>query len=566
MVVIHSVQYKNFLATGNTMTRYALDEHPTTLIVGANGSGKSTLLDAICFALYGRGFRNVNRVNFVNSINEKQLVVEIEFSTQNNRYLVRRGIKPTVFTIECNGEPIPEMPSVNEMQEYLEQYILKCNFKAFTQVVILGAASYVPFMRLTPAARREIIEDVLDIEVFSTMAALVKGRLTDTKAELAKAQNQLAVIKSRHALAAEYQEKWAEDREVERVVLQKRDAVALAKIDTLTESAMVIKKTITGIEAEIAKNNMHQKNADQISATRTRVQTKLEAMVQRREFLQTAKECPTCQQPLNDDHRARELEAVELKITRFTVHLTELDRMLREVQQKIEYWRELTRTLATESTAHSKTVMEIRILDSERKHLAVEIQATYNPPPEPPTELGDLDAITETVAALSYQKQVQEQCATLLKDAGIRTRIIQQYLPTINGAINHYLHALNFPVQFTLNDKFEETIKSRHRDEFTYENFSEGEKRRIDLALVLTWREVAKLKNSAATNIIIFDEIFDSSLDASGTDDFLTLVQSMGAETNAVVISHKTEMLMDKFSHVIVVEKTKGFSTHASRV
>lgn len=560
MLKFKTLRYKNFLATGNAWNTYVFDKHPHTLIVGSNGAGKTTVLDAICFGLYGKPFRNINKPQLCNSVNEKELVVEVEFETQNNTYLVRRGMKPTIFEIFCNGIKIPEFPSAAEMADYLEKYILKCSYKSFTAVVILGASSYVPFMRLTPQARRDIIENLLDVEVFSMMHALLKGRLSETKDNLQQAQSQLAVVESQHALAKTYTEQWTQQQQ------RKRETID-ASLLTVTQNRQQLEEQKTQIATDLSRWSAVadklvalQEKHTKASKLVTKFATQCQHLQQSKTFFHDHDQCPTCTQILSEEFK--------------TTQVTTVDAQLQELTTKWKETREIVARLTTKIDRAKAALKEVRRLENERhqidermksyqretNRLTEEREQTFAPPPPPPTALGSIEDARAVVDTQNYQKHVLEQGHVLLKDNGIRTKIIQHYLPVINKWVNHYLSALDFPIQFTLDDQFNETIKSRYRDVFSYENFSEGEKKRIDLALVLAWRAVARMKNSVYCNIIIFDEVFDSSLDISGTEDFLRLLHTLDKDTNVFVISHKTDAMIDKFSHVVSVTKERGFS------
>lgn len=560
MLRFKTIKYKNFLSTGNAWNSYELDKHPHTLIVGQNGAGKTTVLDAICFALYGKPFRGINKPNIVNSVNEKDLLVEIEFETQNNTYLVRRGIKPNIFQITCNGTPIPEFPSITEMSDYLEKYILKCNYKSFTSVVILGASSYVPFMRLTPQARRDILEDVLDIEVFSMMHALLKGRLTETKDLLQQAQGHLAVIESQHALAKTYAEQWEQQQQHKRETIDASLSTATRNTQILSEQKTQLTTDLTQWSAAADKLAELQEKHTKASKLVTKFATQRQHLQQSKEFFHDHDQCPMCTQIISDEFK--------------TTQMTTVDGQLNELTEKWEETRGIVSRLAAKIEQAKSAQKEVRRLENERHQLDERVRSyqreiarlteerehTFAAPPPPPADLGNIEDARAAVDAQNYQKHVLEQGHTLLKDNGIRTKIIQHYLPVINKWVNYYLGAMDFPIQFTLDDQFNETIKSRHRDVFSYENFSEGEKKRIDLALVLTWRAIARMKNSVYTNLLLFDEVFDSSLDVSGTEDFLRLLHTLDKDTNVFVISHKTDAMIDKFSHVLSVSKERGFS------
>jgi len=560
MLTFTSIRYKNFLSTGNAWNHYVLNTHPHTLIVGTNGAGKTTMLDALCFALYGKPFRNINKPSIVNSINEKNLVVELELLTQNNKYLIRRGIKPAVFDIICNGAAIPTFASIVEMQEYLENYILKCNYKAFTQVVILGASSYVPFMRLTPQARRDILEDVLDIEVFSVMQALAKERVSQTKEELQKAQHAVQLIESQLVLVKDYETRWAQQQEQKRVLLTAELQKNATAGQLLREERDAPVERESELREMVSKMPEWQDKHTKATKLVARFATELQHLTHNHEFFSNHDKCPVCTQPIDTAFKSEKITDTSALLDKTRADYQEAQKIAASLTKRLERARAAQQELQRVEVLRRQLDERLKSLDTEKLRLETEHTSTFDPAPPPPTAVGDLDAAQDAANVIAYRKQVYEQTNMLLKDTGIRTRIIQQYLPIINRHVNLYLQAMNFPIQFVLNEQFEETIKSRHRDEFAYENFSEGEKRRIDLALILTWRAIARLKNSVYTNLLIFDEVFDSSLDASGTEDFLALLHTLGNDTNTFVISHKTDQMIDKFSSVVTVTKERGFS------
>lgn len=559
MLTFHRLGYKNILSTGNAWTQYELDTHPHTLIVGTNGVGKSTMIDALCFGLYGKPLRNINKPTLVNTTNERELLVEVEFSTQANRYLVRRGIKPSVFEIFCNGVAVRSLPSTAEMQEYLEKYVLRCNMKAFTQVVILGSSSYVPFMRLTPAARREILEDVLDIEVFSTMFTLAKARLTETKDAVVQAQQQVAMIRRQMDVEAAYRQQW-EERGRETIA---RIDGELADLDERIATAMTQKAELDAQVAPLREGRQslikYQGQQMKASTLVTRTETERQQAERTRDAYAAQDTCPTCQQPINPKTKAAKLQTMEDHCVRLAAKETEARGLYEEIAAKLQAARgadEEYQKADRQRLLCDTTLQELR---RNRQRLVSERDAASTPMVPPPSvELPSLEDAEAEVQNWAEQKYIAEQCHALLKDNGIRTKIVQHYLPVINHWVNHYLTLLEFSIQFTLDDQFNETIRSRYRDVFSYENFSEGEKKRIDLALLLTWRAIAQMKNSVHTNLLIFDEILDSSLDFAGMDNFIQIIEQMQT-TNTFVISHK-ESMQDRFSRTLHVTRVKGFS------
>ena len=559
MIRFKKIAYRNLLASGHAWTTVTLDSHPHTLIVGTNGCGKTTLLDALCFGLYGKPFRAIPKGSIVNSVNQKDLLIEIEFETQNHTYVVRRGLKPSIFTITCDGTTIPELPSVTDYQEHLEKYILQCNYKSFTSVVILGAASYVPFMKLTPAARREIIEQILDIDVFSTMHSLLKDRLSSAKDDVSEAQKSLAVIESQHALMQTYADRWTTEQETKREALALELKGAQMQVEDLRARRDTLLEDITGVTPHAEKVADLQKKLTKATGIVSKLIAQLQHATHRRRFFTDHAQCPMCEQGIDESFKGDHVSSLEEQIEKLTTDRAEAEALVERLQRKVDAAEQATQTLRQYQTQRTQLDSKIVSIEKDMRRLTDAHAETFAPPPPPPTTIGDKDAAIATLAQAQYAKHVLEQGGSLLKDNGIRTKIVKHYLPTINKYVNHYLQALNFPIQFVLDDQFNETIKSRHRDVFSYENFSEGEKRRVDLALLLTWRAIARMKNSVSSNILIFDEIFDSSLDTAGTDDLLTVLETLGAHTNVFIISHR-EAMMDKFSRTLSVTKEKGFS------
>lgn len=560
MLKFKYVAWRNFLSTGNVFNRIDLDAATHTLIIGNNGAGKSTLLDALCFALYGKGFRNVTKPSFINSVNMKDCLVEVEFTTAEHTYLIRRGMKPSVFEIVCDGELIPELPSAAEQQEYLEGYILKCTYKAFTQVVILGAASYVPFMRLTPAARREILEDLLDIEIFAIMQSLLKDKASAHKDVLAGLQSQIAVAASQHELVEQYTTQWKARQEQRRADIDEelvQHETAIRELEPTQITYLTQRDQCDALLAQSPEIERKWKKADRAWVS---LRERVVAAQKDLTFFETNSTCARCTQPIDPTLAARQVETLRAAVASVTTELADVERIRTKLDTKLHKLMEVQSGRAN-IQLQLDTIDRQRLVHQSRiDQLQAERETTFAEPPPAPTDIADMSRLQSDLDAANYTRYIMEQAAVLLKDKGIRTRVIQQYLPIINQLVNEYLTALNFSVQFTLDDQFKETIKSRYRDTFSYESFSEGEKRRIDLALLLTWRAVACIKNSVYTNLLIFDEVFDSSLDSTGCDDFLRILQQMDPDTNVFVISHRTSEMLDKFARVLSVTKVQGFS------
>jgi len=482
MIHFKKVRWRNFLSTGNAFTEIQLDVRPTTLIVGENGSGKSTLLDAICFALFSKPYRNINKPQLVNTINGKNCVVEIEFFIGSKNYKIIRGIKPAIFEIWVDNVLLNQDAASRDYQKYLEENILKLNYKSFTQIVILGSASFTPFMQLPAAARREVIEDILDIKIFTSMNLVLKDKMSELKTKMTEVENKIALAKNKAEIQQDYIKTLEEDRDAR----------------------------IADIENKIqeATHEIHHK----------------------RDLLSIE------EQKINLQARLQEIADINKEIGKLTEEINQTKSEMASTERFIQ-------RLELEKADVSQKVGNIEVEKAKLKDLAKDTLGVVKERSEL-NELGDYYDIA----------------GILLKDSGIKTKIIRQYLPAINKLVNKFLTSMDFFVQFTLDEKFDEVIKSRYRDDFSYESFSEGEKQRIDLALLFTWRTIAKLKNSASTNLLILDEVFDSSLDNSATDYVMTLLNTLGDGTNVWVISHKGDQLFDKFAHVVKFTKRQNFS------
>ena len=563
MITFKKVRWKNFLSTGNTFIEIDLDRNSTTLIIGENGAGKSTVLDALCFGLFGKPFRGINKPQLLNSINMSECVVEIEFVIGTKKIKVVRGIRPNVFEIYINKKLYNQDANQRDYQKYLEQQILKLNYRSFTQVVILGSSTFVPFMQLKARHRRDVVEDILDIQIFSLMNMLLKQRLKGIS------ENQRDV-------------NYNHDLTDEKIILQKKyiDDVKTNKDKLIEEKNIVMSGNEEVVFKKKADIDFHTKNNEElllaikdstkvnkdfaklkdIKSTLTEKKNNRGRMVK---FFKDNNDCPACEQPLRN--ASKMVKSKQKEVDKFTNALVELEQALKVSTLRQGEIGKITDRIRENEVYIAKENSSVTELQKFNATLLAEInQLETGDVGE--TDLNELDKLKKHLTALKKQatklredQTYAEAARSLLQDTGIKTKIIKQYLPIMNKLINTYLTSMEFYVNFTLNENFEETIKSRYRDEFTYDSFSEGEKMRIDLALLFTWRAIAKMKNSANTNLLMLDEIFDSSLDGAGTDEFLKILNTLGDE-NVFVISHKQDMLVDKFKSTIKFEKIKNFS------
>ena len=567
MIIFKTLKWKNLLSTGNYFTEIKLNSNTNTLIVGTNGSGKSTMLDALCFALFGKPFRNVNKPNLLNSINGKDCVIEIEFDTNNKSYKVVRGIKPNVFEIYQNGELLNQDAAARDYQEILEKTILKLNYKSFTQIVILGSASFVPFMQLSASDRRAIIEDLLDIQIFSTMNGILREKLSGNKDSTTSKKYDIDLSQQKFELQEKYIKELKQNNDDRVKEYDKEVRSNQSVIQTLhDETANLITEVATHQASVEEKTSVENK-----LKTITKLESQIESTVSKYRkdisFFQHNDDCPTCRQTIAIGFKETEIANLSTKAAECEHGLSELEKKLLAEQNKLNSINEVQKKIqalqikiATNNTSINETNKYIIKLQKQIEELK-QLKVVSEKEQQDLKELKDsLSQLQEELKVLIQDKTYYEVASGLLKDTGIKTKIIKQYLPIINKLVNKYLASLDFFVNFNLDESFKETIKSRHRDEFTYNNFSEGEKQRIDMALMLTWRAVAKLKNSSNTNLLILDEVFDSSLDTVGTDEFLKLLQEMDKDTNVFVISHKGDQLFDKFRSVIKFKKVNNFS------
>lgn len=570
MIVFHTIRWKNFLATGNHFTEIKLDQSPDTLIIGENGAGKSTVLDALTFALFNKPYRNINKPQIVNSINSKNCLVELEFTIGSKNYMVRRGIKPNVFEIYMNGSLVNQDSKARDYQDMLERQILKMNYKSFTQIVILGSSSFTPFMQLPAADRRAVIEDLLDIQIFSSMNGIVKERLNTIKTQLSELKIRVEATKEKIVLHKKHIEEL--NRNTKELIKGKEEQIEDAKVEII-ECEAALRKHNAAIDALTDQIGDHQKMLEKqrkLLQYETRIKSNKKKVQKEIDFYGDHDSCPTCEQDIPEDHKQNRLESCHGEVQQFEDGLKKLQEEQTAVMNRLTVItgimtqiQDLNKEVANTNTSIAHSRRYIGTLEKEIEKLKESKTVSGDTAEQSQQLLDELTGYIEDRKNISENKSYLDVAANLLKDGGIKTRIIKQYLPIINKLVNKYLAAMDFFVNFHMDEEFKEVIKSRHRDDFSYANFSEGEKQKIDLALMLTWRAVARLKNSVNTNLLILDETFDSSLDAKGTDALLEILHQLPENTNIFVISHK-DQLHDKFNQSIKFEKKQNFSRIAT--
>ncbi len=566
MILFQKIRWKNLLSTGDTFTEVQITGAATNLIIGTNGAGKSTILDAFTFGLFGKPFRKVNKPQLVNSVNEKGTLVEIEFSIGRKEYKIIRGIKPNIFEIYVDGRMLDQNSNAVDQQKNLEQNVLKLNYKSFTQIVVLGSSTFVPFMRLPLPARREIIEDLLDINVFSSMNEVLKVRLKQIRDAVQthnlNAQSVKEKIELQKGFIQQLEEKKTKDIE------QKKDQLRdiIKSQDSCKEKITDATKMIEEITQQIDSLNNPQKRRADLESLSMKLQRRVSKLSGDERFYLDTEHCPTCKQPISEDFKFEQIEQLDGKIGEIEVAFADIDQRLTEIISPLEQLTEYTNAIRDCTQITYKQQGVISTLDGQRKGLQREIKGLVSDESSVKEEAKKLLQMNESLKQVTgdlieskKQMDLHSTAGLLLKDSGIKTRIIKKYLPVMNKLINKYLNQLQFFCNFTLDEEFKEVLKSRYIDEFSYENFSEGEKARIDISLLLTWRSVAKLKNSVDTNLLILDEIFDGSLDTVGSDELSFILRSFNENANVFVISHR-DNLTDKFDRVLQFTKPQNFS------
>lgn len=559
---------KNFFSVGNSPIEINLNSHKKTLVIGKNGASKSSCtLDSIVFALYGKPFRKTTKPNIVNSINKGELLVELEFSISTREYKIVRGIKPNIFEIYCDGKLINQDAKAKDYQEYLEKYILKVNYKSFINVVILGSARYNPFMQMPAADRRTIIEELLDIQIFSTMNVLVKDKISKLKEQANDLKYSIDITNEKIELQKQNIEEHKENKKAQ--IKEKEEYIQKSniQIQNLQKDIELIQKHI-----EVLNTNIHDKSTietkrNKLIAIETKIETNIKRLKKEKEFFVEHDSCPICKQSIDEGFKETQISSAEAKEVELTGGLEKLNEEVNKLNSRLNEIQKINKNILD----HQSEIVKLNAsITAIYKYIQKEIQAISDISETSEnievnndklnSLLSDLKTFSSTQDEIALNKKYYDFSAVLLKDGGIKTRIIKQYLPIMNNLINVYLSKMNFFVNFNINENFEEVIKSRYRDEFKYENFSEGEKLRIDLSILFAFRQIAKMKNSVNTNLLIMDEILDGSLDLEGADQFFDLIDTLDQNTNVIVISHRGDQIGDKFDRTLKFEKKKNFT------
>jgi len=566
VILFKRISYKNFLSTGNQPIEIALDMSQTTLIVGTNGSGKSTLLDALCFVLFNKPFRIIKKEQMVNTINNGDCIVEVEFDVGTKSYIVRRGIKPNLFEIFCDGKLINQDANNIDYQKYLEQNIMKLNYRSFIQVVLLGSSSYEPFMKMKPRYRREVVEEILDIRVFGLMDLILRSQQSDLQKKLTEVRHQAELIKTKYETEAKYlktlETKGSDNQRVQENKLKENEQNRLEydkKLQSLNEAIAVSQNELSG-------HDTVNKKIKELEKYETKIEQNLDTHKKTLKFFKENDTCPVCTQSIDTKFKEQKCNHETTTISKLESGLSQLVKELTHQEEKITAYGKVSNKIQSMNVEIAKVASS---LESLKRH-SDQIQQDISTSQERDTDIENIELELAKMSAdlgvadghltdVQEEKDYVDVLREILNDKGAKAQIIRKYVPIMNALINKYLQAMDFYISFNLDEEFNETVKSRFRDTFNYNNFSEGEKMRIDLALLFTWRDIARMKNSTNTNLLILDEIFDSSLDGQGTDDFFKIIKTLEKE-NIFIISHKGDILFDKFTNIIKYEKVQNFT------
>ena len=566
MILFKRLTYKNFLSTGNVPIVVNLDMSQTTLIVGTNGSGKSTLLDALCFALFNRPFRIIKKEQMVNTINNGDCVVEVDFEVGTKKFKVRRGIKPNIFEIFCDGKKLNQDANNIDYQKYLEQNIMKLNYRSFIQVVLLGSSSYEPFMKMKPRYRREVVEEILDIRVFGLMDLILRSQQSDLQKKLTEVRHQCELIKTKYETEAKYlktlETKGSDNQKVQQNKLQENEDNRLK----YTQKLQSLNEAIAVSQNELSGQKETEKKLKELEKLETKIEQNLDTHKKSLTFFEENDNCPVCTQKIDDQFKEEKCEHEKGTITKLESGLVQLVEEISKHEQKVSTFSKVSNKISDMNVEIAKITSSLESL----KNHSDQIQDDINRLGERDTDIESIELELEKMSAdlgvadanltdVQEEKGYVDVLREILNDKGAKATIIRKYVPIMNSLINKYLQAMDFYISFNLDEEFNETVKSRFRDTFNYNNFSEGEKMRIDLALLFTWRDIARMKNSTNTNLLILDEIFDSSLDGQGTDDFFKIIKGLEKE-NIFIISHKGDILFDRFTNIIKFEKHQNFT------
>ena len=571
MITFKQIRFRNFLSSGNNFTEINLDKNNTNLIIGTNGSGKSTVLDALCFVLFNKAFRKINKSQLVNSVNEKDCLVEIDFSVGSREYKISRGIKPNIFEIFVDGELQNQSAAAADQQKYLEENILKLNYKSFTQIVILGSASFVPFMQLSSTNRRDIVEDLLDIKIFSSMNSVVKDKIKKLNEKFKEESIKEVMTEEKIDMQKEFIENI--EKNGERNIKLKNEKIKQLQddIESLIEDTDKKNSASADLQKQSEELGDPTKKLKQLSSLKGKLSQKASTIKEQHQFFDGNTVCPTCTQTIDEEFRLNKLSEFQDKVKEIEVGYKEIRTLIEKEEIRESEFAKIAKQINTINNEISSNNIKISQFNKQSKELEYEIQEIANGIKNTNTERTKLKKLQDELeeignSKLKYKEDVSyfNFVGSLLKDGGIKAKVIKKYLPLMNTQINKYLQMMDFYINFNFDEEFNEKIKSPIHEDFSYESFSEGEKMRINLAILFTWREIARMKNSVNTNLLILDEVFDSSLDGVGIEYFIKIIKYVIQDSNIFVISHKTDEMMDHFENVIRFEKIKGFSKIAS--